>query len=137
MCGDFMGDGVRNKIALIVNGDDEGRHLQNVENAIQFYQNKGFTTQVLSPLAPKFQATQFLPPTTENLESIILDKYLLKELDRNDFKRAIKHLKLTYPEKAAELLQYAQTLYQIIPFGDRRGYDLKETFGYDNFPVDK
>lgn len=55
-----MGDGIQRKYAVILNGDTEARHLQNVDRAVEFFAKEGYGDIVaLSPAEPQGQAASY------------------------------------------------------------------------------
>jgi len=67
-----MGDGIQNKYALIINGDTEPRHLQNVERAIQALRSEAsYQIAVASPTKPQGAVEHFVPPDPKDLEFLI------------------------------------------------------------------
>ncbi len=59
------------KYALIVNGDTEGRHLGNVEQALKVLKAQGFETFVASPSKPVQPADHYAAPTRQKLQELV------------------------------------------------------------------
>ena len=67
-----MGDGVQNKFALILNGDTEARHLENVDRAINALRKEApYQISVASTSAPKDVHASFQPATEIGLRNLI------------------------------------------------------------------
>ena len=68
--------------ALVVNGDDEPRHLQNVELALSVLEGEGYVTFVASPRQPKGAAQLWQEGTLDGLSALV--GQLRAELDEQD-----------------------------------------------------
>jgi tetratricopeptide (TPR) repeat protein len=58
------------KIALIVNGDTEARHLENVERSLRALAADGYETYVVSPRQPKAPCDRSVSPTLQNVRDL-------------------------------------------------------------------
>lgn len=77
-----MGDGIVRRIAVILNGDTEERHLQNVDRASKLLGEKGYDLYVASPKQPQGKTTLLAEPTQKGVEKILKD--LEGKLDDDD-----------------------------------------------------
>lgn len=62
------------KYALIINGDREPRHLQNVERSLaDVLKPEGYETFVASPEAPQTKPDHYAASTPENIKQLVLE----------------------------------------------------------------
>jgi len=67
-----MGDGVQKKYALIINGDNESRHLGNVDQAVKALKAEGdYEFYVASTKKPSTSVQNYQSASSENLENLI------------------------------------------------------------------
>ena len=66
-----MGDGKVQRIAVILNGDTETRHIKNVSFAAQFFKENGYDLYIASPNEPPTKAIRVVSPTKEGISSLI------------------------------------------------------------------
>jgi thiol-disulfide isomerase/thioredoxin len=77
-----MGDGKVRRIAVIINGDTEDRHLKNVDRAAGLFKKSGYDLYVASPNKPQEGATVYVSPTSEGVGEIA--KNLKGKIDDDD-----------------------------------------------------
>lgn len=61
------------KYALIINGDTEERHLQNVDRSIGVLKRQGYETFVASPSKPGQMADHYVPANITNIRELIAE----------------------------------------------------------------
>ncbi len=66
-----MGDGTINKIAIIINGDSEARHLQNVDRSLHVLTDMGYQTYVYSTETPKDQPFSLTLNDPEKFQNLL------------------------------------------------------------------
>lgn len=60
------------KYALIINSDNDAKHLQDVEHSLtNVFEPEGYETFVISPEAPKTTPDHYLPPSAENIRKMV------------------------------------------------------------------
>jgi hypothetical protein len=60
------------KIAIILNGDSEGRHISNVTHAADCAQKMGYETYVASPKRPSnISGDHYVTPTSGQVHALI------------------------------------------------------------------
>jgi thiol-disulfide isomerase/thioredoxin len=62
-----MGDGIINRYALIINGDTEQRHIENVDRSVRVLRAEGYETFVLSTSRAR-RADHYAESTVENIQ---------------------------------------------------------------------
>jgi thiol-disulfide isomerase/thioredoxin len=77
-----MGDGKVRRIAVILNGDTEDRHRENVDRAAQLLKEKGYDIYVASPSMPQMAPTVLVSPDKAGVQKLIGD--LSSMLDDDD-----------------------------------------------------
>ena len=61
------------KIAIIINGDSEPRHVQNVERAVQRMEEQGFETYVASTTKPQAAHDHYFASTERGVDDLLRD----------------------------------------------------------------
>jgi hypothetical protein len=65
-----MGDGNIKRVAVIINGDGEPRHLENVERASKLLRDGGYELYVASPQKPSNNPTMYVAPNSRGILDI-------------------------------------------------------------------
>src|SRR5215831_15037121 len=81
-----MGDGIQKKFAIIINGDGEARHLENVETAIRALRAEEksvpYQISVASPQRPRQAVDRYIQPRSNHLPSLL--DGLKNQMDEDD-----------------------------------------------------
>lgn len=60
-----------NKVLLAISGSSEARHLEYIEEFLDLHEGEGYETYVVSPQVPSQAVDHYVPPTMDNLQSIV------------------------------------------------------------------
>ncbi|PIR19888.1 MAG: hypothetical protein COV45_07875 [Deltaproteobacteria bacterium CG11_big_fil_rev_8_21_14_0_20_47_16] len=66
-----MSDGVKRKIAIVINGDTAARHAKNVDRAVSQLNKKGYQCFVASNEAPSSPTSMYRKATPQNIDQLI------------------------------------------------------------------
>lgn len=66
-----MGDGKVNRYAIILNGDNEQRHINNANQAAWVLSRGGYKIHIASPQQPNFNVTRYVRPSLANIKRLI------------------------------------------------------------------
>ncbi|MBI4236840.1 MAG: hypothetical protein HY696_00305 [Deltaproteobacteria bacterium] len=61
------------KIAFVINGDTEARHLENVDRSVRELKRMGYTVYVASPEAPSTAPDRYVPATHTAIQALLAD----------------------------------------------------------------